>query len=355
MTKKLAIPLVAITLFVLIAITPVSAVTTTNYNGNAIDAGATVFIGEQNLNLTHAMNEVIYGVPGPQANGTYDSVPIATKIGWWASAAAIGTTAPTKSIDIGPATTAGRYTNFQVAPADFVGYTGNWYLLQSDGMTPYPGAGVYNAVMNVQDPVLSVGVWDFFQGENVNGMSVPQGEPLGVLINTNMYVATFSSRNNTVWEITPNAPYPVLGTQTGPAIMPNGLVSSWGDTNYTGNANGSYVAVKNGNVWTINNYANITDPANGNSNVVGIYNQVLPINTEYSYLYWNNSPVVGSADGITNPISSVNWTAQNFTIDAAGLTPFYPAAVPFNNWLTNQVGTLPTPVDTTKSDSLGSD
>ena len=141
MTKRLSIALVAVALFVLLAVMPVSAVTVVpmNQNGNAIDAGATVFIGEQGLNLTHALNEVYNGVPGPQANGTYDAAPVATKIGWWASAAAVGTTAPTKSIDIGPSV-AGRYLNFQVAPADFVGYTGNWYLLQGDGMTPYPGA-----------------------------------------------------------------------------------------------------------------------------------------------------------------------------------------------------------------------
>ena len=196
--------------------------------------------------------------------------------------------------------------------------------------------------MNVQDPTLSVGVWDFQQSKDVTGLSIPQGENLGVQVNTNMYVATFGSRNNTVWVISPMGPYNALGTGTGLAIMPNGLVSSWGDYNWTGNANGSYVAVKNGNMWTINNYANVSQTIP----VVGVFNQVLPANTEYSYLYWNNSPVVGSADGVTNPTSSVNWTAQNFTLDAAGLSPFYPG--PATNWLEKITGTTYAPVDTTK-------
>ena len=57
-----------------------------------------------------------------------------------------------------------RYYNFQVAPADFVGYTNNWYLLNPDGKTAQTGSGTTPiAVINVQDPSLVVGAWDFTQ------------------------------------------------------------------------------------------------------------------------------------------------------------------------------------------------
>jgi PGF-CTERM protein len=342
MTKRLSIALVAVALFVLLAVMPVSAITQTSLNGNAIDAGATVFIGEQGLNLTHAMNEVYYGAVAPQANGTFEDGPLATKIGWWASAAVVGTTAPTKSLDIGPQV-GGRYLNFQVAPADFVGYTGNWYLLGPDGQTPYPNvpAGTYNALFNVQDPTLSVGVWDWQQQKDVTGLSIPQGENLAVQVNTNMYVVTFGSRNNTLWEVGPLAPYAALGTGTGPALWPNsnsavGAASAWSDYNWTGVQNGSYVAAQNANnVWEIRNYQNVTDPAFGNEAVFGVFGQTLPINTGYDVLYFNNSAVVGSGDGPFGG-TSINWTAQNFTRDDQGLVPFYPSVAGFKDW--NHVG-----------------
>ena len=75
MTKRLTIALVALAMFVLVAVLPVSATShtaTTIVVAPNINQGATVFIGEQGLNVTNAL---------AQAGAT------ATKIGWWASAA----------------------------------------------------------------------------------------------------------------------------------------------------------------------------------------------------------------------------------------------------------------------------
>jgi hypothetical protein len=210
MTKRLMSALVALALFVLLAIMPVSAVTTTNPNGTQIDLGATIFIGEQGLNLTHALNGAYTGANG--AGADYDCPPANMSIGWWASAAQITTTSPSKTINLQT-----RYKNFQVAPEDFVGFTGNWYALGPDGTTASP-----YAVMNVQDPSLSIGVWDFQQSTDVTGRSVPQGEHLGIQVNTNLYAATYPNRNNSVWAETGYAP--LIGANYN--VMPNGLVSS---------------------------------------------------------------------------------------------------------------------------------
>jgi PGF-CTERM protein len=161
MTKRLTIALVALAMFVLAAVMPVSA--TLSADGNyyvvapGINQGATVFIGEQGLDVTNALGG-------------------STKIGWWASAATITTTPPSQTYDFG---TTGA-TNFQVGD-NFVGYTGNWYRL------PITGTG--EQAFNVQDPTLSVNVWDFDQSNDVTSKSVPQGEHLGFKLSTNMYSA----------------------------------------------------------------------------------------------------------------------------------------------------------------------
>jgi trimeric autotransporter adhesin len=307
MTKRLTIALVAVALFVLLAVMPVAAVTTTNPNGTQIDLGATVFIGEQGLNLTHALNAATTGFDG-LTFPVYDGVPGNLTIGWWASAAQITTSAPTKTINL----QGGRYTNFQVAPSDFVGYTGNWYLLKSDGTTAQTGTLGTNpvSVINVQDPTLVIGAWDFTQGKDVTGLSVPQGTHLGVLVNTNMYSATYPNRNNTV------------ATETGYAaglggnyfINPNGNIATWagsnGDSNFTGRSNGSFVFTTYpgqvaSNVWLVENFT-----AAGTS-VLTTYGMKYPAGT-YSIAYWNNSAADNFYDGAA-------WTGMNFTSDLNGI------------------------------------
>ena len=146
--------------FILVMITPVSAELRT------IKQGATVFIGEGNLDITNAVGG-------------------SNTIGWWASPATVTSTAPIKTINL-----AGRLTSFTVAPADFVGYPGNWYLLNLDGTTAQKATtGQPVAAFNVQDPALSLTVWDFNQNADVNGKWVMHGTPLGFQINTNMVAA----------------------------------------------------------------------------------------------------------------------------------------------------------------------
>ena len=174
MTKRFTIALVALALFVLVAVMPVSAA---YYNTTPIiNQGATVFIGEQGLNLTTAIH---------YAEGTpVTDAPVNTSIGWWASAATITSSAPTKSIDL-----ASRYQSMTVAPSDFVGYAGNWYLLNGSSVIIAPGRTAPLAVIVAADPTLDVKIWDFSQSTDMTGKSVPQGELLGFRIETNMYAA----------------------------------------------------------------------------------------------------------------------------------------------------------------------
>jgi PGF-CTERM protein len=154
MTKRFTIALVALAMFVLVAVMPVSA--TLSADGNyyvvapTVNAGAQVFIGEQGLDITNALAG-------------------ATTIGWWASAAQITSTPPSQTVVVS------NPTDFTVGDV-FVGYTGNWY-----------NTVTFAPVFNVQDPTLSANVWDFDQAQDVTSKSVPQGEDLGFKLSTNMY------------------------------------------------------------------------------------------------------------------------------------------------------------------------
>jgi PGF-CTERM protein len=314
MTKRLSIALIAVALFVLLAVMPASAITLNpnNFNGTQLDTGATVFIGEQGLNLTHALNGVDQGIftSGP----LLDHVPTNLTIGWWASAATITTSAPTKTINLGPGVN-GRYLNFMVAPADFVGYTGNWYELGADGTTAQTGPTISPvAVFNVQDPSLTVAAWDFVQQKDVTGMSVPQGTHLGVQVNTNMYAVTYNNRNNTVWNETGLG---VFAAGPNYFVTPAGGISVWGvsgDSNFTGLANGTYITDQSTNVWVLRNYSYAIKTTYATT--------ALPSAGVYTTMYWNNSAVGTASGGI------YDWTAQNFTADAAGLTPVEGAWAP---------------------------
>jgi len=187
MTKRLTIALVAVALFVLMAVMPVSAQVP---NGTIINQGATVFIGEEGLNITHAVNQAQLA-----AGSNMNVQPALTTIAWWASAADVGNTVPSKSINV-----ATRLYPFMVAPADFVGYAGNWYLVGADGRTIVTTGANGGLVFTVADPTLDIKVWDFVQASDVTGKSVPQGSKLGFRIDTNMYPAVDGTTRSNVMD-----------------------------------------------------------------------------------------------------------------------------------------------------------
>jgi hypothetical protein len=123
---------------------------------NTIKQGNTVFIGEEGLDISAAM--------GPD-----------TQIGWWASAADITTTSPTKTIDL-----KGRITSFMVTPSEFDGYPGNWYRLNNTGKAD-------GIAFLVVDPQLVLKVEDTTVQVDVELLQwIPSGDDIQFRIDTNM-------------------------------------------------------------------------------------------------------------------------------------------------------------------------
>jgi PGF-CTERM protein len=186
MTKRLSIALVAVALLlVLVTVMPASAYTGVRTN---ISQGATIYIGEQGLNLTPVINYAGFTNTSGGPVGTADAYT--GKVGWWASAAVLGTTSPTI-----PYTLTG-INNFAVSPSVFAQGIGNWYIVnQSTGFADLPAAFV------VADPSISMDVWDFGSssanvGLPASGKSIVQGEWLGFKIDTNQFQALGLNRNN---------------------------------------------------------------------------------------------------------------------------------------------------------------
>jgi PKD repeat protein len=132
--------------------------------GTVIERGATVFIGEEGLDITHALNSA-QGTPS-------EGIPPLATIGFWVSD--IHSTPPIMVKDLSE-----TYKNFFVDPAVFGGYDGTWYVVGTDGFAVEP------AVFESQHPTLDLAVVDT-SNNPVNGMSVPPGTRLKFRIQTNM-------------------------------------------------------------------------------------------------------------------------------------------------------------------------
>jgi PGF-CTERM protein len=267
MTKRLSIALVAVALLlVLVAVMPVSAyVTRTN-----ITQGATIYIGEEGLNLSSAQMGTYYGFSGGAAS-TGGAINAFDTIGWWASAAQLGTTSPTKSLSL-----TGRNGTFTVSPSDFVGYTGNWYIINQStnfAMTP--------AIFTVADPAIDIKVWDFAQNSDVTGNSVPQGTPLGFRIDTNMYPALATDR----W--TYNTSYA-------------GSISAEEWIQYNSALEG-YVDIK----VKDESGTTLTGLLNASVSSGGYYNTLLQQNVSYQPWTWGLAPSTYNPD---NSLVFANWT-----------------------------------------------
>jgi hypothetical protein len=156
--------LIVLVCIILLCVGPASAAI------NTIKQGNTVFIGEEGLDISAAM--------GPD-----------TQIGWWASAADITTTSPTKTIDLN-----GRTTSFMVSPSEFDGYFGNWYRLNSSGKSD-------GTAFLVADPQLAIKVEDTTIDVNVELLKwIPSGDDIRFRIDTNL--AQIASQRSTPAPIT---------------------------------------------------------------------------------------------------------------------------------------------------------
>jgi len=283
MTKRLTIALVALALFVLVAVLPVSADYSSNQlyyvvNTN-ISQGATVYIGEQGLNVTPA----VYTVDGRNfAN---------TTIGWWASAAAL-TTAPSVTYNLQPVLNA---STFQV-PNSWNAYTGPWYLMWPNNTAIQP------SVFTVADPQLDVEVYDPVNQIDDNGQSVVQGQNLSFQVTTNLYSALASTRTG------------ALGTT---AI-----------TLGTGSGTGGYMDIR---VKTPSG-TTLSSLLNGNVNAGGTYQTMTAMNVSTPTWIWGEVP--GTAT-----IGGGNWSTGALDVNGQQAYPAGTYTVwaqsKLNNMLTN--------------------
>jgi hypothetical protein len=121
---------------------------------NTITTGATVFVGEDELDITGAMGGDL-------------------RIGWWASGAAPATTSPDYSVQVS------NPASFYVSPEEFGSHTGPWYRLDTLG-------NVNGVAFTVVDPRLVLKVEDTTVGVDVTNKWVPTGDSVRFRIETNL-------------------------------------------------------------------------------------------------------------------------------------------------------------------------
>jgi hypothetical protein len=132
-----------------------------------ISPGGTIFIGEQNLDISRAVGSC-------------------NQIGWWANPASVNTARPDFTMPVSDP------TNFFVDPTTISGRTGPWFCLASDGTAPLrdsSGSSV-GPVFNVQDPQLALSIYDIDLNSDVTGGCVSPGDRISFRISSNLYAAT---------------------------------------------------------------------------------------------------------------------------------------------------------------------
>lgn len=125
---------------------------------NVIHRGGVVFIGEEGLDVSLFV----------KAGDT---------LGWWASDADLNTAPPAASVVVSTP------KSFFINPAQFVGKTGNWYILGSGVRSPADPDVV------VQDPSIALRVWNQNEDQDitVRGGKIPAGNFVNFQIDSNIY------------------------------------------------------------------------------------------------------------------------------------------------------------------------
>ena len=150
MTDKIAKNLILLFFILLCCVSPVTAAINTIRQGNVI------FLGEEGLDISPAMGAD-------------------TQIGWWAPAAGISSSSPTKTIDLKT-----RMTSFMASPFEFSDYLGNWYRLNSAGKAD-------GIAFNVVDPKLDIKAEDTTVQVDVETLKwIPTGDDIRFRIDTNL-------------------------------------------------------------------------------------------------------------------------------------------------------------------------
>jgi hypothetical protein len=238
---------------------------------NTIRQGNTVFIGEEGLDISAAM--------GPD-----------TSIGWWASAADIYTTSPTQTIVL-----TGRITSFTVSPAEFGGYVGNWYRLNSTGKAD-------GTAFLVADPQLAFKVEDNSRDVNVELLKwIPSGDDIRFRIDTNL--AQIASQRSTPAPITIKVQSPdgaIYSSLRNAGGMPTSIVDIPVNTRpfYTGSiwnmGNPDVYPPGTYTIWAESNINNMKD----NYEVIG-----KTVSTPFNLLNQGQNPLITKATTMATQIT----------------------------------------------------
>jgi hypothetical protein len=148
---------------ILLACSPVAAST------SKIAAGAPVFIGETNLDITSAIGDCHV-------------------IAWWPDAGN-ASAPPVVNLTVKNLNEAiGLATHFNVSPGVFMGHPGPWYC---EDKAPY------QQVLFVVDPRFTIRAWDTFNDKDISGQTVPLTTNVTYRIDTNLYqYAGYYNRTN---------------------------------------------------------------------------------------------------------------------------------------------------------------
>lgn len=240
---------------------------------STIRPGNTIFIGEQGLDITAALDG--------------DTI-----LGWYASGATLGSSSPDYTI------TVSNPTSFSVNPGDYSSHTGNWYHMSSLS-TPNGTA------FSVADPSINLNIDDTSVNVDVTNKWVPTGDDLQFRIDSNLIQITqrvgvtsvpvtikvqspdgalFTSLMNNAGTVTSISPYQLTTTpqSTGPI---------WGTNHRDLYPPGNYL------VWVECNVNSMKD----NYGLTG-----KTISSQVSLLDQDKNPLMSDKNYVTNPTTAVS-------------------------------------------------
>ncbi len=126
---------------------------------NKISGNVPVFIGESDVDISSSLN------------GCHT-------IDWWPSGRNINSDPPGKNISIVPLNSVSdQIYHYTFSPDVFTGFTGTWYC--EDRSPHFP-------VFSVNEPEISVKIWDLDNNMDVTGQSIPFGTNITYRIDTNL-------------------------------------------------------------------------------------------------------------------------------------------------------------------------
>jgi len=283
-----------------------------------ITAGAPVYIGESNLDISNALN------------GCHT-------IAWWQNGTDISAP-PEKNITLYEINTiSDKIYHYNISPEVFSGYSGTWYCVDKNP---------YIEVFEVLEPQIDIKVWDLDNNQDVSGTSVPISMNITYRVDTNLHQAF-----NPLYrpDINPSDSFFTVS-----------LIDSYGQSIsniFTGSAGNPKTTIlsfdkqpfidrvpfywKNGKDWNRsarNAKGEMLYPA-------GTYTFMISQNLNHMKESYMNSGVT-SLEGKITQTKTITFIAENKPSVTTVVTPPSPTTIPEMTGIPSMTGSLP-PVSTT--------